>query len=619
LVSVGRMETTDQALRRSLANGRFALLDDNRSKDGPVSYLFHDPLAFCTATSPDEVAPALDQIEQHVRAGNHAVGYFSYELGASFTSRLGKLLSRHRDTPLFCVGIYRHRLEVDDRTLDTALEAHTHGQHARVLNCHLNMTKAQYLERLARVKRHIFDGDTYQVNYTLKYKFHYEGAPLKLFAELRKRQRVQYGAFLDFPGLTVLSRSPELFVEKKGEDIHTRPMKGTSKRGLTDEQDQRNADFLVNDTKTRAENIMIVDLLRNDLSRISRRGTVKATELFKVETYETLHQLVSTVSAKVDEDISLQRVLSQLFPCGSITGAPKVRTMEIINDLELEPRGVYTGAIGYLGPDRSMCLSVAIRTLALWPDGRGEMGVGGGIVHDSAPEAEYEECRLKGSFLTDQVADFNLIECVRFDGGYEALDRHLARLTRSAEALGFELDRERLAASLADLACTLKAPTKVRVVLDRQGHYQIEGSPIAAPDRDERRIALAPEHTQSASWLLQHKVSIRSLYDRMYARYSQLGYYDVIFTNERGEVTEGTFHNVFVRQGGRWYTPPVACGLLPGVQRQIQLESRELGAVEKVLSVRDLAEADEIVLTNSIRGVVKTRLDLTIKESPCCA
>jgi para-aminobenzoate synthetase/4-amino-4-deoxychorismate lyase len=325
------------------------------------------------------------------------------------------------------------------------------------------------------------------------------------------------------------------------------------------------------------------------------------------------------VGAQVDDDIPLHRVLGQLFPCGSITGAPKVRTMEIIHDLEMEPRGVYTGAIGYRAPDRSLCLSVAIRTLALWPDGRGEMGVGGGIVHDSDPEAEYEECRLKGRFLTDLVDDFHLIESVRFDGGYPLLDRHLARLARSAAALGFELDRDRLAASLAELAGTLSAPTKVRILLDRQGRHRIECSPIAAPARHEQRIALSPEPTQSASWLLQHKVSIRPLYDRMYARGSQLGYYDVIFTNERGEVTEASRHNVFVRRGSRWSTPPVACGLLPGVQRQVLLESRELGAVEEVLTVRDLAEADEIVLTNSIRGVVPTRLDLNAEGSPCCA
>ncbi|HEU4407156.1 MAG TPA: aminodeoxychorismate synthase component I [Polyangiaceae bacterium] len=595
-------------------------MDNNRFEGGSVSYFFHDPIAFCTATSPGEVGPALEQIEGYVRAGCHAVGYFSYELGYMFSSRLERLLPPAPAAPLFCVGIYRDRLEVSDRALEAALHARTQGQAARVLNCHLNMSRGEYLERLAKVKRHIFDGDTYQVNYTLKYKFRHEGSPLKLFADLRKRQRVEFGAYLDFPGLTLLSRSPELFVEKKGESMCTRPMKGTSKRGATHEQDRSNADFLARDTKTRAENVMIVDLLRNDLSRISHRGTVRTTELFKVETYETLHQMVSTITAKVDHDITLERVLRQLFPCGSITGAPKVRTMEIIRDLELEPRGVYTGAIGYLAPDRTMCLNVAIRTLALWPDGRGEMGVGGGIVHDSDPAAEYEECRLKGRFLTENVADFDLIECVRFDGaGYRHLGRHLDRLARSAEELGFAFDRGAVEAALGQAARGLAAPTKVRLVLDRQGGHRVECVPVPAPGREVKRIAVAPERVQSSNWALRHKVSSRPAYERAYERYRQLGYYDVIFTNERGEVTEGTFNNVFIRRGGRLYTPPVACGLLPGVQRQVLLESPEYQATERVLTLDDLAAADEVLLTNSIRGVVRTQLDMTAEGSPCCA
>lgn len=613
----------DPVLHRALADGRFALLDDNRGQRGAVSYLFHDLIELCAAGTQAEVGPALARIEQHLAAGHHAAGYFAYELGYALCPRLAPRLAAARDTPLLCVGVYRHRLAIDDAALEAALEAHTRGARSRVLDCHPSMTKAQYLERLARIKRHIFEGDTYQVNYTLKYKLRHEGSPLRLFAELRKRQRVRYGAFLDFPDLTVISRSPELFFEKRGEDIHARPMKGTAERGRTAEEDRRNAERLASDAKTRAENIMIVDLLRNDLSRIGRRGSVRTPELLEVETYETLHQLVSTVAAKVDPDIPLHRVLGQLFPCGSVTGAPKIRTMELIAELELEPRGVYTGAIGYLGPDRSMCLNVAIRTLALWPDGRGELGVGGGIVHDSDPEAEYEECRLKGRFLTDQVPDFQLIECLRWDGGFAALDRHLDRLERSARALGFALDRARLAAALTGRAAAL-GPAKVRVALDRQGDYQIEATPIAAAGAADaaaradaaadtaavRRVALSPEPVQSGSWLLQHKVSLRALYDREYARYRALGYYDVLFTNERGEVTEGTFHNVFVRLRGRWYTPPVACGLLPGVQRQALLESPELGATERILTVRDLAEAEELVLTNAVRGVVAARLEL---------
>jgi len=608
-----------RTLCRALSDGRFAILDDNRT-DGAKSYVFHDPVAFCTAMSPSDVAPMLAEVERHVRAGRWAVGYFAYELGYALHARLTRRLPPRSDTPLFSVGIYPSRLEVDDRELDAALEAHTLGREARIVNCHLNMTKAEYLDRLAKVKRHIFDGDTYQVNYTLKYKFRHDGPLLSLFSRLRRRQRVAYGAYLDFPGLTVISRSPELFVEKRGESIHARPMKGTAKRGRTPDEDARNAELLARDPKMRAENVIIVDLLRNDLSRIGRRGTVETSDLFAVETYETIHQMVSTVSARVDADISIAHVLGELFPCGSITGAPKVRTMEIIDDLEIEPRGVYTGAIGYVAPDRSMCLNVAIRTLALRPDGTGEMGVGGGIIHDSDPEAEYEECRLKGRFLTDDAQDCRLIECVRWNGAaYDALDAHMDRLTASARALGFEVDRSRIESSLAGAAASLDAPAKVRLVVDRRGTHEIEHTPIAPPDRREKRIAVARERVDSASRLLQHKVSLRALYDATYDRYRRLGYYDVIFTNERGEVTEGTFHNVFIRRGRLWYTPPVSCGLLPGVMRRSILESREHGAVEKVLSIDDLRAADEIVLTNAVRGIVPVRLDAVAEDSPCCA
>jgi para-aminobenzoate synthetase / 4-amino-4-deoxychorismate lyase len=614
------MESSELEIGAALQAGRYAILDNNRTTEGGTSYIFHDPITFCSASSADEVAPALAQVEQYIQAGYCAVGYFSYELGYLFSSRLKQILPSKRTVPLLCVGIYGNPIEVADGTFAAALAAHASEQEAHVLNCRLNMTKPEYLEVLGKAMKHIVDGDTYQINYTLKYKFRYVGSPLKLYAELRKRQRVAYGACLDFPGLTVLSRSPELFIEKLAESMHTRPMKGTSMRGQTHEQDRRNAEFLSSDTKSRAENVMIVDLLRNDLSRISQRGTVRTAELFKVETYETLHQMVSTVSARVDQNIPLDRVLSQLFPCGSVTGAPKVRTMEIIEDLEREPRGIYTGAIGFARPNRAMCFNVAIRTLALWPDGTGEMGVGSGIVYDSDAEAEYEECRLKGRFLTATASEFHLIECVLFDGvRYRALEEHLARMARSAEALGFDLDREQLQSSLADVARALKSPTKVRILLNRNGHRNVECVGIAEATGPEKWIALSPNCTRSTSWFLQHKTSVRTLYDRMYDRYSRRGYYDVVFTNENGEITEGTFNNVFIRRGNRWYTPPVSCGLLPGIQRQSLLRSKEIDAVERVLSIDDLVEADELVLTNSIRGVVKTRFDATGREASCCA
>jgi para-aminobenzoate synthetase/4-amino-4-deoxychorismate lyase len=600
-----------ETICRVISDGRFAILDNNKKEGDKRSYIFSDPVDFHVAATPEEVEAKLTEIERSVQFGHHAVGYFSYELGHALNRRVHHCLPQERSVPLFCVGIYRNRVEVADDVLEEALEHLTAQDDACIANCQLNMSKEQYLERLGKVKQHIYDGDTYQVNYTLKYKFNHAGSAAKLYTELRRRQRVEYGAYLDFPGITVLSRSPELFFNKKGEDIFTKPMKGTSKRGATPEEDRANFEFLSTDEKSRAENVMIVDLLRNDFSRISHRGTVRTTGLFEVQTYETLHQMVSTVSAKIDADIPLLRLMKEIFPCGSITGAPKLRTMEIIRELEMEPRGIYTGAIGYIAPDKTMCFSVAIRTLVLWPDGSGEMGVGSGVVHDSDTEAEYEECCLKGQFFTRGFSEFQLIESLRYDKGYSNLERHIERLQNSAAELGFKLDPVLLRKELLERGRELGVPSKVRVLLSKNGKYAIECLPIGPANGDARKIILSPHRVQSKHGsLLRHKTSLRTLYQRTHQNFSKNGYYDVIFTNERGEITEGTFNNLFIRKDGRWYTPPVCCGLLPGIRRQCLLESTDLDVSEKVLTIDDLKAADEICLTNDVRGMVTVQLEL---------
>lgn len=602
---------TMKTICRVISGGRFAILDNNKKEGDKRSYIFSDLVDFHTATAPEEAEAKLAEIERHVQLGFHAVGYFSYELGHALHRRMHHCLPQSRSVPLFCVGIYRNRMEVTDDVLEEALECQTALDDVCITNCHLNMSKEQYLERLGKVKQHIYDGNTYQVNYTLKYKFNHAGSAAKLYTELRRRQRVEYGAYLDFPGLTVLSRSPELFFNKKYENIVTKPMKGTSKRGATPEEDRANFEFLSTDEKSRAENVMIVDLLRNDFSRISHCGTVKTTGLFEVQTYETLHQMVSTVSATIDADIPLVRLMKEIFPCGSITGAPKLRTMEIIRELEMEPRGIYTGAIGYIAPDRTMCFSVAIRTLVLWPDGRGEMGVGSGVVDDSDAEAEYEECRLKGQFFTRGFSEFQLIESLRYDKGYSNLERHLERLQNSAAELGFKLAPLRLRKELLECGWGLGVPYKVRVLLSKSGEYRIECLAIGPVNWDARKIILSPHRVQSKHGsLLRHKTSLHTLYQRTYKNFSEDGYYDVIFANERGEITEGTFNNLFIRKDGCWYTPPVSCGLLPGIQRQCLLESTDLNVSEKVLTIDDLKAADEICLTNDVRGMVTVQLDL---------
>lgn len=605
---------TKETICRILSGDRFAVLDNNKNGGDKQSYIFFDPIEFLAAESPEEVDARLAGIERHLNLGHHAVGYFSYELGHVLNARIYDRLAQDRSVPLFCVGIYRNRLEVSDDLLEEALEHLTALDDACITNCQLNMSQAQYLDRLGKVKRHILDGDTYQTNYTLKYKFNYAGSTLKLYGELRHRQPVEYGAYLDFPGLTVLSRSPELFFSKSGEDIFTKPMKGTIKRGATPEEDKANFAFLSRDEKSRAENVMIVDLLRNDFSRISHRGTVKTTNLFEVQTYKTLHQMVSTVSAKIDADIPLVRLMKEIFPCGSITGAPKLRTMEIIRDLEMEPRGIYTGAIGYIEPNKNMCFSVVIRTLALFPDGSGEMGVGSGVVNDSDAQAEYDECRLKGRFFTDRFSEFQLIESLRYENGYRNLDRHLDRLRKSASELGFDVDIALLREHLLEHSSELTLPSKVRVLVSKSGDYSIESQSLDTATDEVKKIVLWPDRIQSKlSSLLQHKTSLRTRYQLAHQNVSKDGYYDVIFANERGEITEGSFNNLFIRWGDHWYTPPLSCGLLPGIQRQCLLESKDKQVSEKVLTLADLKAADEIYLTNDVRGMVKVQLD-TIGE-----
>jgi len=607
----------ESKLHNILSDGRFCILDNNKNGTDKITYIFHELLKTCIATSPGEVEEKLQEIEQLIQPNYYAVGYISYEVGYIVNPRIRDLLHDMNSIPLLCFGIYRQKIEVYDDVFGKVLNNFVSQKHVKISDCFLNMTKEQYVDRLLKVKEHIINGDTYQINYTLKYKFRHGGSPLKLYADLRQWQRVEYGAFLDFPQLSILSRSPELFVHKQGSQIYTKPMKGTRERGDTPEQDKINFDFLSTDEKSRAENVMIVDLLRNDLSRISEKGSVKTTDLFEVQTFETLHQMVSTISAKVDNQLTLTKLIQEIFPCGSITGAPKIRTMEIIRDLELEARGVYTGAIGYIDSKKNMIFNVPIRTLSLSSDGNGELGVGSGVVYDSDPELEYEECLLKGKFFTQHSDDFGLIESLYCDAdGYRYLDLHMRRLNKSATFLGFQINCQQLESDLLSQSARIDSPTKVRLVLNRSGVYNINCMPIKE-NKQRKIVALSMEPVKSNNLMLQHKTTQREFYDKAYQQYSGKGYYDVVFTNEYGEVTEGTFNNIFIRKGAKWYTPPIECGVLPGVQRQAILASSDIYAQEMTLSVDDLQGADEINLTNSVRGMVPIEIETCIEESLC--
>jgi para-aminobenzoate synthetase/4-amino-4-deoxychorismate lyase len=512
---------------------------------------------------------------------------------------------------------------------------------AGIAQLHAGVDRAQFGEAIDAVHDALRAGESYQINYTYRLDFDVFGTPLALYRRLRERQRVRYGALIALPAdRWVLSCSPELFVEKQGDTLQARPMKGTAARCADPAEDRRAAEFLGNDPKNRAENVMIVDLLRNDLSRIARTGSVHVPALFSVEPYASVWQMTSTIEATLAPRTSFADVMRALFPCGSITGAPKHRTMQLIDALEHGPRGLYTGAIGWLDATDAthatvgagdqepacgdFCLSVAIRTLTLDAADaggmrRGVMGVGAGIVLDSVAADEYEECRLKARFLTEADPGIELFETMyatRADG-VRHLDRHLARLAAGAAWFGFRWDdahdaalRERLAAQCRDLPDG--TPCRLRVALAKSGAVQLTAAPLAALPEGPVGLLLAPDcgfaNVHSADALLLRKTTRRAEFDRGWREAEARGGFDMLFFNERGELTEGGRSSVFVKRDGRWWTPPLSSGLLPGVTRAVLLEDPTLNAVEKVLTREDLLNAQALLVCNALRGALPARL-----------
>lgn len=453
-----------------------------------------------------------------------------------------------------------------------------------------------YLAAVRRIQDYIAAGDCYQVNYTLPLNFAWFGSPLALYARLRRQQPVRYGGFVGEATQGMLSLSPELFLERAGERLLTRPMKGTAPRS-------QRAEMLQASLKDRAENLMIVDLLRNDLGRVAENGSVSVDELFAIEDYPSVWQMVSSVSARVGKR-GLGEILAAMFPCGSITGAPKIRAMQIAAELECGERGPYTGALGWLAPDGDFRLNVAIRTLELAADGSGRMGVGSGIVADSQPAAEWQECQLKAGFLRDCDPGLELIETLRRENGtYPMCQGHLARLRRSASWLGFPLDEQALFRALGRQPAS--GTWRVRLSLDKAGRMAIESVALDAAPPSPRLARLAAARIDSCDPLRRHKTTARRLYDEALRDLpADSPVFDAIFLNERGEVAEGARSNVFVERDGMLLTPPPGSGALPGVLRAHLLEQGK--AREAVLYPADLQ--DGFLLGNALRGLIPVRL-----------
>ncbi len=595
----------------------FALLEDSKSsKDVAQNLLFTEVVDEVIAQTEDEIPEALEKIEACRQQGLYLCGYLSYEAGYYF---IDKKIVRTKDNlseqSLIHLVAFKSMQTLDRETIDNAFSAVKQDPQSQLCahGFKLSVTETKYLNAIKKIKKYIKSGDTYQINYTIKFKFRLRGTANALYQALRQTQPVEFGAFLNFPKLKIVSLSPELFVTKKDDTLMSKPMKGTAKRGLNETEDEFIVDFLKNDPKTLSENVMIVDLIRNDFGRICKTGSVVVKNLFEVQTFKTIHQMISTVKGKLKSNISFGDLLKGLFPCGSITGAPKIRTMEIINDLEAESRGVYTGAIGYILPNNDFYFNVPIRTIVLNKRNQCEMGIGSGIIYESNAKAEFEECILKADFLTNLNNNFYLIETFKYDADKQQFDHlaeHLYRLDDSAGYFGFKLKQYVIDERLDEIKNELKNKKehhKIRLCAYQNGDVDISYEAIPKPDNSEKRVIIGEQKISSRSIFQYHKTSRREVYIEEFAKAKKEGYYDAIILNEHNEVAEGCIHNLFIRKGGKLITPPIKAGVLHGIYRQKIIDTEY--AIEKRITLDDLKNADEVLLSNSVRGLVKVELD----------
>ncbi len=603
----------------------FVLLETAKvTDDNHTSLLFYEPVDRLQCRGDISPEDFLITCQHFLDRGFYLAGWLSYEFGLGLEPRLKHLLPP-KDFILADLGVYQSPVVYDHlkgrwNQSDIPL-AQISPATCQVRNIRLSESQEAYEQNIDKIKSYIAAGDTYQVNYTLKLLFDFHGSADDFFLQLRRNQLVSYSAYLRHNKQHIMSFSPELFFRKDKKICTVRPMKGTSPRGRTLAEDQELALALQNDEKNRAENVMIVDLLRNDLGRLADMGSVSVKSLFDVETYESLLQMTSTITAKTADNLPLDQLFKALFPCGSVTGAPKIRTMEIIHELESGHRGVYTGAIGYLAPNGDALFNVPIRTVVI--DGQqGEMGIGSGIVSDSKANEEWQECRLKANFLSKPRPDFQLIETMLWSEtkGYWLLDQHLERVQASACYFGFPLDKSDLAARLRayqEEMSTIAA--RVRLLVDREGGIIISHTPcplptnLGLPPRASQealpKVCLAAERTDSYDIFLYHKTTQRHTYDRLWQEAQEQGCLDLIFTNERGEISEGAISNIFIEKEGVFLTPPVSTGLLPGVFRGYLITTFPDLVREKTLVAADLtAPGTSIYLGNSVRGLVKVEL-----------
>jgi para-aminobenzoate synthetase/4-amino-4-deoxychorismate lyase len=587
----------------------FILFDDARRRPA-TALLFSRPFEWIVCDAPGDVDAALARAEAAQAAGRFVAGWLAYELGYVLEPKLAPLLPAVRDGPLLALGVWPAPSRLGGSEIDAWLSSAAAGT-CRLAPLQPVWPATSYRRAFDRVRAYIAAGDVYQVNLTFPLIGPVAGEPAGLYRDLRRRARAGHGALFHRPGETILSLSPELFVAVDAGIVRARPMKGTAGREPGLEEDRVAAAALAADEKQRAENLMIVDLLRNDLGRVADIGSVAVDDLFTVETYPHLHTMTSGISARLQAGTGLAALLRAIFPCGSVTGAPKIRAMQIIRELEAAPRGVYCGAIGWLAPNGDAAFNVAIRTLVV-RDGIARLGVGSGLVFDSEAEAEYRECLLKARFARPEPP-FALLETLRWQagGGYWLLDRHLRRLQQSAEYFQYPCDGAEVRRALAGMAAKLGrqgGTHRVRLLVDDAGGVTVGSAPLATDGAGTPwPLLLSPRRTSSRDPFVRHKTTRRQLYDDEYARLFPTGAGEVLFLNERGELTEGSRTTLFVERDGILYTPPLSAGALAGVLRAELIAAGRVR--ERPLYPRDLLGADAVFVGNSVRGLVPAVFD----------
>lgn len=560
--------------------------------------LFHSPSEIKEVFNPWEVLPVLDWAESCIRSGEYVIGFLSYEAAAVFDQAYP--IKEAGGFPLLWLASYSKEPQ------DFTLPAESYVSEFSTLTP--DIKRDDYIDSVNKIHEYIVDGDTYQVNFTFRSIGRAVKNPEELFLSLFKHHPVPYAAFINTGNFQIVSMSPELFLERNESGIlHSLPMKGTAARGFTEEEDRFIAESLSGDPKNCAENVMIVDMVRNDFGRVCEPGSIGVNPLFHVDTYPTIHQMVSGVQGKLRANLRIADILSATFPAASITGAPKIRAMEIIAELEKSPRKIYTGTIGCFLPDASFCLNVAIRSIICSRD-KTELGIGSGIVADSVAVKEWEECLLKSDFASFSMPDFEILETMLWerDRGFVFMEEHLQRAKSSQIYFGRVWNQKSVDRSIQELSFPKSADfARIRLRISQNGSAVAE---FTVPDKknwgkDGLRLLLSEEKTDSKDIFLYHKTTNRRFYNSKFIEAVSNGFDEIIFCNEKGQITEGAISNIFVKIDNKWLTPPVKSGLLPGIWRSKKIH--ELDAKEKILFREDILRAEDIIIGNSVRGTGK--------------